>query len=49
MGLPGDERKPVLSQQFLPERGAKNERRSPALLQAESAGTRKLGRGPQLF
>ena len=36
----------MIAQQVLPEPGAKSERRVPALLQAETAGTRK--RGPQL-
>ena len=33
----------MLAQQFLPEPGAKSERRSPALLRAETAGTRNWG------
>ena len=33
----------MLAQHFLPEPGAKCERRSHALLQAETAGTEKLG------
>ena len=38
----------MLAQQFLPEPGAKSERRYPALVQAETAGTIKFGQGRQL-
>ena len=36
----------MLAQQFLPEPGAKIEPRSPALLQAHTSGTKKIGSGP---